>query len=171
LCASDGAADDEWLAHACTLLDNWSEDFATRLARQKMIAARADHEVEPKTVWWQHVHVDALWPLMRAQDSGFGVFGTHVTMDVHGRFQIFTAPGFIMLNVPSINGRVWTPATDWGFAYRLGTFSFPGTAGRATLHVNFAHAWVFGGADTTVNGNVDIAGFSLTFARPQHARK
>jgi len=65
--------------------------------------------------------------------------------------------------MPSAEGRDWTPATDWGIAFRLGTFTLPGSTGKATLHLNVARAWVLSGAGSVFSRYVDLIGFSLTF--------
>jgi hypothetical protein len=164
VCA-DGRDDREWLVEACALRDDWAGDFLVSEWRQKVAASRTQQEAPTKTMWWEHVHVDGFWPVLKSHGTAFGAFGTHATIDVTGRFQVFVAPGFMMLNVPTSTGREWTPATDWGFAYRLGTFKFPGYDGKATLHVDFAKAWLFLGAGSLFDSSVDLAGFSMTFSR------
>ena len=93
----------------------------------------------------------------------YGVVGMHATMDIAGRFQMFVAPGVILMNLPSVDGtREWQPATDWGFAYRLFDFKFPGSKRRGSLHVNIAKAWVLTGPSNMFKSTVDLAGFSIT---------
>jgi hypothetical protein len=157
--------DDPLIVRACALRAEWADDAVSAFVRRRNTAAAVQTETEPKTSWWEHVHLDALWPIFRQDQMAYGVVGTHATMDVAGRFEIFVAPGVILLNLPAADGRQWTAATDWGLAYRLGTFRFPGTTQRAALHINFAKAWVFAGASSFASGSIDLAGLSVTFAR------
>jgi len=150
---------------ACALRAEWAGDAVAAFVRRQNAAAAVQSETQRNTSWWEHVHLDALWPIFRQGAMAYGVVGTHATMDVAGRFEIFVAPGVIMLNLPASDGRQWTAATDWGLAYRLGTFRFPGSSQAATLHINFAKAWVFAGASSFASGSIDLAGLSMTFAR------
>jgi len=159
--------DELWLTESCTLLSHWREDFATAQLRRHAAMARSQHEQATRSMWYEHIHLDALWPIVSDHGSSVGVVGTHVTMDVKGRLQIFIAPGVMLLNVPGSTGRAWAPATDWGFGYRLGRFRFPGSNATATAHLNLAKAWVFWGAAGLVNGTVDLVGLSLTFSHPR----
>ena len=152
------------LIEACALLDDWSQDYLSTVSRNQAASARAQREAPTTTMWWEHIHVDALWPILQARGTSYGLFGTHVTADVAGRFQIFVTPGFIMLSLPGSAGREWTPATDWGFAYRLGRFPFPGADRKATLHVNVARAWLLAGGGALFKSAVDLVGLSLTFS-------
>ena len=88
------------LAEACRLVTEWNDDEGIALLRKEMTAARTQSEAVHKTVWWEHVHFDALWPMTQLHGSVFGVVGMHATIEVAGRFQIFVAPGAILLNVP-----------------------------------------------------------------------
>jgi hypothetical protein len=155
--------DDVWLAEQCALVTDWQSDFVTAQFRDSQTNARAQHEKPTKTLWWEHIHLDALWPITQSRGTAFGLFGTHLTIDVTGRLEVFGAPGFIMLTMPTATGRDWAPATDWGIAYRLGTFPLPGSTGRATLHLNLARAWVLGAAGAVFSRTVDLVGLSLTF--------
>jgi hypothetical protein len=157
--------DDPPLARACALRAEWADDAVTAFVRRQNAASSVQTETQAKTSWWEYVHLDALWPIFRQDAVAYGVVGTHATMDVAGRFEIFVAPGVIMLNLPAGNGRQWTAATDWGLAYKLGTFRLPGSSQSASLHINFAKAWVFAGAGGFANGSIDLAGLSVTFAR------
>jgi hypothetical protein len=89
---------------------------------------------------------------------------------VAGRFQVFVAPGAILLNLPTDRGsREWRPATDWGVAYRMFDFTFPGTERRASLHINLARAWVMSGPSNVFQSSIDLAGFSVTLKRTPSA--
>ncbi len=163
-----GSVDDEpWLAEPCTLVTDWQSDLMTAQLRDSQVAARTQKEAPTNTLWWQHIHVDALWPVMQSRGTAVGMFGTHLTIDLTGRLEVFGAPGFIMLTVPTDAGREWTPATDWGFAVKLGTFTLPGMSDRATLHVNVARAWILGTAASLFGGSVDLVGLSVTFPQSQ----
>jgi hypothetical protein len=155
-------------ADACDLLVDVNMDYVAGDLRYQTAKARADREAPRKTSWWEHVHFDAYWPMMRSDASVFGVVGAHATVEIEGRLQVFVTPGVMILSVPTAQGtREWKPATDWGFAYRLFDFRVPGSRRTARLHVNFVRAWILGnvGIDT-VNSHMDLAGFSVTFKKP-----
>jgi len=128
-------------------------------------SARAQQEAPTKTLWWEHIHVDALWPMAQWGSSVLGVVGMHASVDIAGRFQVFVAPGAMVLNLPNGQRREWKPATDWGIGYRLFDFTFPGTERRASLNLNLAKAWVLADPIGAFPGTVDLLGFSLTFKR------
>jgi len=115
------------LADACKLLDEWRhDDLATEIIRQQIASARKQKEDDQKTIWWQHVHLDALWPMTQGTSGVYGVLGLHATVDLTGRVQLFLAPGAILMRVPGPSGNgEWRPATDWGFSYRLADFTMP----------------------------------------------
>jgi len=89
----------------------------------------------------------------------------HATITVKGRFQLFVAPGAILLNLPNGRSRDWQPATDWGVAFRLTDFRFPGTGQWVSLHFNFAEAWLLTGQPAMAKSKIELAGFSFTFKR------
>ena len=161
--ACSKSIDEPWLSEPCVLVTDWRSDFVTAQFRDSQATARTQQEKPTKTLWWEHIHVDALWPIAQSRGTAFGLFGTHLTIDLTGRLEVFGAPGFIMLTMPTPEGRDWTPATDWGIAFRLGTFTLPGSTGKATLHLNVARAWVLSGAGSVFSRYVDLIGFSLTF--------
>src|SRR4051794_1615732 len=162
----DLPSDDAWLVDACARLLEWRDDVVTSKLRRDAVQARSQREHETKSSWLQHIHLDALWPIGTDFRSSLGVVGTHATVEIVGRLQVFLTPGFMMLNLPSAGGRAWVPATDYGIAYRLGRFTVPGTHTRATAHLNLAKAWVFADVAGLANGTVDLARFSFTFAQP-----
>jgi len=159
------------LADACRMLDEWRhDDLATEIISQQMASARKRKEADQKTVWWQHVHLDALWPMTQGTSGMFGVLGLHTTIDLTGRIELFLAPGAIVMRVPGPSGNgEWKPATDWGFSYRLADFTMPRMHRPATLHVNLAKVWFLGGSDSVpgVSNDLYLAGFSLTFRKSQ----
>ena len=157
------------LANACSLLEEWQRnDLATEIISQQIASARKQKEDDHKTVWWQHVHLDALWPMTQGPSGVFGVLGLHTTIDLTGRIELFMAPGAILMRVPGPSGNgEWKPATDWGFSYRLADFTMPRMHRPATLHVNLARVW-FLASDENVPGvqnDMYLAGFSLTFKK------
>lgn len=160
------------LAQSCRLLDEWlRNDVATEIITQEAAAARARKENESKTIWWQHVHLDALWPMTQGTSGMFGVLGLHTTIDLTGRIELFLAPGAILMRVPGPSGNgEWKPATDWGFSFRLADFTMPRTRRPATLHVNLAKVWLFGVSEnvTATQNDMYLAGFSLTFRKMTH---
>ena len=158
--------DEEPWATACGFLAAWREPDAPAQVRQQRTAVVTRQEREPNTVWWEHVHLDLLWPAVQWQHSIYGVIGMHVATQVAGRFQVFTAPGVILLNLPARNGtRVWKVAGNYGIGYRLFDFRFPG--GRpAELHLNLAKTYIFSGTSDLVSGKTtDFIGFSVTFKK------
>jgi hypothetical protein len=81
------------LADACRLLDEWrSNDVATEILKQQAAAARMQRENDQKTVWWQHIHLDALWPMTQGTSGVYGILGLHTTIDVTGRVERSSPP-------------------------------------------------------------------------------
>ena len=156
--------DSVWLA--CSMLAEFNQDSTTSQLRQASVTAVSQTEDTEKTTWWQHIHMDVLWPAMQWQSSTYGVIGMHTATMVTGRMEVFLAPGAMLLNLPSRSGhRVWKFATNYGFGYRLVDFTFPGDR-RAVLHVNFAKAWLISDITDVVTGrSMDFVGFSITFKR------
>lgn len=154
------------LLSACALLAEWNEDVVTAQHRQARAAATAKQEDTSKTIWWEHVHMDVLWPATQWQTSVYGVVGMHTTTTVRGRLQVFIAPGVMLLNLPTRNGtRGWKIAANYGIGFRLFDFKFP-RGRRAVLHVNLARAWIVSDSTDLVTGKrMDFAGFSLTFKK------
>jgi hypothetical protein len=151
------------LADPCRLLAAWQEDYAAAQVRERILTERIAREAPTKTTWWRHVHIDALW-LTPGMSASYGVVGVHATLKVVGRWQIFVAPGAILVNVPTgERTREWRPATDLGISYRLVDLRLPGSQRQGTLHLNFARAWIMGGSQSFVNSSVDLVGLSLTF--------
>jgi hypothetical protein len=154
-------ADDDRLAHACELVNQWRQDPLKPKNLQTVAMAGLQKEEPTKSVWWKHLHVDGLWSTTQTNTSVFALFGMHATIDVYGRAQIFVAPGILLMTVPSIYGnRELRPATDWGMTYRL--FDM----GRSTVHFNLVRAWVLASQASLLDTNMTLAGFSLSF-RPR----
>jgi hypothetical protein len=154
------------LAEGCRLLADWRDDLATAAERAKFNAAKMRLEDRTKTSWWEHLHLDGFWPMTQSEGGMYGVVGVHATVQIVNRFQVFVAPGVMLMRVPSSSGESeWRPATDWGASYRLFNFSMPGTTRRATLHANFVRAWVFVRLGGNLGGTstVNLAGFSVSF--------
>ncbi len=153
-------------ADACRLLADWKDDALTAQIRQDIAEARQQREAPTNTRWWQHVHLDALWPMTQSGSRVYGIVGTHATVDVAGRLEVFIAPGAMVLTVPTGRGtRDWKVATDWGVTYRLADFTFPGSHRQGSLHLNLVTAWIFGGPSNVVPSNISLAGFSFTFKK------
>src|SRR4029077_7766695 len=98
-CGDAMVADEGVLTDGCRALRVWNDDETTAQLRGQLASARTQKEAPRNTVWWEHVHLDALWPMAQTGSSVFGVLGVHATVDVAGRFQVFVAPGAILLNV------------------------------------------------------------------------
>jgi hypothetical protein len=154
------------LIPACVLLAEWNEDRVAAQMRQARTAVVAKKEDTSRSIWWEHIHMDVLWPATQWNAGVYGVVGMHTATTIRGRLQIFLAPGAMLLNVPARNGsRVWKLATNYGFGYRLVDFTLPG--GRdAVLHLNLAKAWVISDvSDAVTSRSMDFAGFSITFKK------
>ena len=157
------------LAKACSALAEWNDDVATAEVRQQMMATRTQHEAPRHTSWWEHLHVDLLWPMTQWGGDVYGVVGTHATVEVAGRLEVFVAPGVILLNVPTGgDGRDWKLATDWGVAFRCFDFTMPVTNRRATLHLNLAKAVMLSNATGLFPRTINLAGFSVTMKKSVH---
>jgi hypothetical protein len=154
------------LVPACVLLEEWRQDNLTLKTRAAQNASLQKTEAPPKTIWWEHLHVDLLWPATELNHNIYGVIGMHTAMTVKGRVQLFLAPGVMLLNLPAIDGtRVWKVAANYGIGYRLFDFTFPGNR-RASLHVNIAKSYLLlEPRDAIVSRSVDFAGFSVSFKR------
>ena len=153
------------LAEACRAWREWLHDTdGVGLLKQQASQTQTTQEKVEKTVWWEHVHVDALWPMTQSGTSAFGVAGMHTTLYVTKRLQVFLAPGAILMRLPAVSGgRTWSAATDWGFSYSLFDFRMPGMDRPSTVHLNMARVWVLGGNGVTMPGELYLAGFSITF--------
>ncbi len=164
----DGIVDDEPLLSGCMLLTQWSEDVQTTEARIARAAAVVQGEQEDKTTFWNHVHLDMLWPATQWRNGVYGVVGTHIATTVAGRLQVFIAPGVMFLNLPTLSGtRAWKLAANYGIGYRLFDFGFGGGR-RATMHLNLAKAWLLSDYSDVVTGrSMDFVGLSMTFRKDQ----
>jgi hypothetical protein len=152
------------LQPACLQLAEWKEDHLTAEERRARVVAATQQEEVHKTVWWEHIHMDLLWPATRAQSKAYGVVGIHTATTVRGRLQVFVAPGAMLVNLPARNGtRIWKVAANYGIGYRLFDFRFLGNR-RAVLHLNAAKAWIVSDVSDVVTGrSMDFVGFSIGF--------
>lgn len=155
------------LADACRAYRDWtSGNDAAQVYTQQLAQARAQLEAPTKNVWWQRIHMDALWPMTQTGSSALGVAGMHATVHVTGRFQVFMTPGIILMRAPSISGGMgWSPATDWGFSYRMFDFRMPGIDRPTTMHFNMVRVWMLGQHAIQQTGKMYLAGFSVSFKR------
>jgi hypothetical protein len=158
LTANGGASDE-----ACQLLAEWSGAPGATQPAATLSSASEDSD---KMTWWEHVHLDAGWPAIQSSLSLYGVLGMHATTTVKGRFQVFVAPGAMLLNVPTRDGgRAWKIATNYGIAYHLARFRFPGSTRQARLHLNIAKAWLLSAGPDVPTKSTDFVGLSITFAK------
>jgi hypothetical protein len=163
-CSVAGAEGDDDIADACVLLTEWQGGYISSQIAKQRAAAATSAEQEEKTTWWEHVHLDGGWPALQSGSTLVGVVGMHATTTVKGRLEIFIAPGAMLLNVPVGGGRrAWKVATNYGIAYRLGQFKFPGNR-TALVHLNLAKAWLISAGNLPTK-STDFAGLSLTFKR------
>ena len=162
----DSVEDTGQIAEACALLVEWSAGYPTLPAPPLRVASSPTNEEKvDKTIWWEHVHLDAGWPAMQSGVTLFGVVGVHATTNVRGRLEVFVAPGAMLLNVPTRDGRrAWKLATNYGIGYRLLQFKFPGNR-QALLHVNLAKAWLLATGPDVESKSTDFVGFSVTFKK------
>jgi len=153
----------------CQLLAQWSGGAAAATLPPVARSATAGAEDNGKTTWWEHIHLDGGWPALQSGVDIYGVLGMHATTTVKGRFQIFVAPGAMLMNVPTTDGsRAWTIATNYGIAYRLGEFTIPGTTRRAYLHFNFVKAWLLSTGPNVPTSSTDFGGLSITLKKNQN---
>lgn len=156
--AANGGASEE----SCQLLAEWTGNPGVTPPAATLSKAT---ENDDKITWWEHVHLDAGWPAVQSL-SLYGVLGMHATTTVRGRLQVFVAPGAMLLNVPtSDGGRAWKIATNYGIAYFLGRFTFPGTDRQARLHLNIAKAWLLSAGPDVPTKSTDFIGLSITFTK------
>lgn len=163
----ESAVDDaDPLMRACMLLEQTTAEYASVQVMPDAAIAAAAPEATNKTIWWEHVHIDALWPAMQLQGSVFGVIGVHTTTTVKGRLEVFLAPGAMLLSLPARDGtRTWKFAANYGVGFRLAEFRFPGNR-QAVLHLNLARAWLLSDIkDVVSRRSTDFAGFSMTFKK------
>jgi hypothetical protein len=131
---------------------------------EQIAQARASVETPKKTLWWERVHVDALWPMTRAGSDAIGVVGVHTTVHITKRFQVFLLPGFILMRAPGIDGlQNWSAATDWGFSVRLFDLRVPIARRPGSVHLNMARVWMLGNSSFAATGETYLAGLSLSF--------
>jgi len=160
------ASDPDESDDPCQLLADWSGGAAAATLPTANRTANTAAEDTDKITWWEHVHLDGGWPAMQSGVSIYGVLGMHATTTVKGRFQIFVAPGAMLMNVPTADGnRAWRIATNYGIAYRLWQFTLPGTSRLAYLHLNLAKAWLVGAGPDVLTSSTDFAGLSITFKK------
>ena len=153
------------VAEACAAWREWqANDTAASLMSEQIVQARSAIESPQKTMWWERVHVDALWPMTRAGSDAFGVIGVHTTVHVTKRFQVFLLPGFILMRAPGLDGTMnLSAATDWGFSFRLFDLRVPLAKRPGSVHLNMARVWMLGNSTMAEAGETYLAGLSLSF--------
>lgn len=154
------------LAAACELVAEWADDDLTAVIRQQLTKGTADLETPSRRTFWEHIHLDLMWPALDADSGIFGVAGTHVTITVKKRAHVFAAPGAMFVNLPTkAGGRAWKLATNYGIGFHLFDFIFPG-GHPAAAHINMAKAWLLTDTRDVVSGRtMDFVGFSITFKK------
>jgi hypothetical protein len=153
------------VADACAASREWqADDMAASLMSEQIAQTRAAIESPQKTLWWERVHVDALWPMTRAGSNAFGVAGVHATVHLTKRFQVFVLPGFILMRAPGLDGNQnWSAATDWGFSVRLFDLRVPIAGRPGSVHLNMARVWLLGNSNVAAASETYLAGLSLSF--------
>jgi hypothetical protein len=160
-----GLIDDGPVADACAAWREWqADDMAASLMSEQIAQTRAAVESPQKTLWWERVHVDALWPMARSGSNAIGVVGLHTTVHLTKRFQVFMLPGFILMRAPGLDGaQNWSAATDWGFSVRLFDLRVPIAGRPGSVHLNMARVWMLGNSNVAAAGETYLAGLSLSF--------
>ena len=155
------------IAGACAAWREWAgRGEAASVAAAQQAQARQQLEAPDRTKWFERIHVDVLWPLTEVGSSTIGIAGTHATVHVTKRFQIFLTPGVMMMRAPALTGGMtWTAATDWGVTYRLFDFRLPRARRASTLHFNMVRVWMIGANGVQNPGEMYLAGFSMSFKR------
>lgn len=157
------------LVDGCHAWREWERGDLALLLSSQVEQTRAELERPQKTSWWQRIHLDALWPMTQSGSTAFGVAGTHATVPVTDRVQVFLAPGAILMRLPTGDGsHTWTFGTDWGLSYRILDFRLPGMRRLSTLHLNIVRVWVLGTTPVPVTRELSLAGFSVTFKERPH---
>jgi len=152
------------MVDACQAFGRWKADAKALAEAQQIANARVAREAPHKTIWWEHIHLDALWPMTQTGSNAFGIAGVHATVEVTHRVGVFVMPGAMLLRAPSIDGhQQWVTGTDWGFSYRMFDFKLPGMHRPTTFHLNMARVWALGSTNIKASGNLYLAGVSLTF--------
>ena len=157
---------DPLLEKGCALLRQSHETLAQTYLRRHRQAAIDAHEKPTHTNFLEHVHFDSGWIMPQSNARAFAPVGTHVSVMVGDRFELFLLPGVLFVRAPSAaSGNMeWFAAYDYGFGVRLAKFQIPGVGQPMVLHFNVARAWI---AETTAAGRmpytIDLVGFSLTF--------
>jgi hypothetical protein len=154
------------LVQGCRAFEEWTEhDDQAAIIAEKRDQLRAETEKPQKSVWWEHVHVDALWPMAQTGAKIYGVLGMHTTVHVTNRFQVFLTPGILLMRVPSAydGQETWSAGTDWGVSYRVADFTMPGIKRKSMLHFNAARVWILSSSTIMPSQELYLVGFSLTF--------
>jgi len=164
LCA-EPVGDAGLIADACADWREWlANDMAASVMTSRIAQTRAAVESPQKTLWWERVHVDALWPMTRAGSNAFGLVGMHTTVHLTKRFQVFLLPGFILMRAPGLDGAMHlSPATDWGFSVRLFDLRVPIAGRPGSVHLNMARVWMLGNTTIAEASDTYLAGLSLSF--------
>ena len=157
------------LIMACDLLKEYLEDYKTRALRQRINIERVRKEAPTKTMFFERIHLDGLWPILDASSYSYGgVAGIHVSLIDIGRVGIFGAPGVMLLSLPDEKGgRKLKIGVDYGISVRLFDFQPPHTKRLYVLHFNFANVWTTPSNSLGVGfqERLSIAGFSVTLKK------
>lgn len=160
---------EELLAKACKLWQEYLEDYLAVHLRQETAAVAVAEEAITKTVFWERVHVDALWPITNTGAFKYGgLVGIHLTLIDLGRLELFGLPGFMLMSLPDgRGGRQLKPGADLGLSVRLIDFRAPRAKQLYSLHLNLANVWtsVDSGFGFGLKAQMSIAGLSITLKK------
>jgi len=157
---------DPLLEKGCALLRQSHERLGQTYMRRHRQAAIDALERPTRTSFLEHVHFDSGWIMPQSNARAFAPVGTHVSVMLGDRYELFMLPGVLFMRAPSTtSGKMeWFAAYDYGFGFRLAQFQMPGVGQPMILHFNFARAWIpVMTAAGPMTGSIDLVGFSLTF--------
>ena len=166
----EGYLDDEGLlASACYILGHWDEAPLAILERRQSSLATSGGKVDDKVVkssFFHRVHLTGLWMQARYPATPtYGIVGMQVGMFEAGRFTL-PAIGVMLVMIPDGHGgHSFTPATTFGFGYRICDFVPPLMNRQVSLHINLARTslhGVQGAAALPVTTNVNLFGLSVS---------
>src|SRR5262245_40250719 len=83
-CADVIFPDDDLMSDACRLWSDWRDGELIAGTRHTAAAAVAQKESPTRTMWWEHVHFDALWLMTEWRGGVFSVIVMCETVGVVG---------------------------------------------------------------------------------------
>ncbi len=151
---------------ACTTLRDYEYNLITWKVKEGTKIDAVKKEKETRSSFLKYINFDS-WMTGQSRVWLYGA-GMHIAIPVKDRLNLFIAPGFTMLRVPSIahdragiGQKTWTPAYDFGVGFHI--FDY----GPNKYYLNVAKAWVIISSNSQSGANfradVDLIGLSVTF--------